>query len=301
MTSPDSQQPDVTVIVIAYDVREEVMACLESVECHAPPLSFEVILVDNGSSDGTADAVAERFPEVEVVRRPTNEGLPARNHGLRRARGRFRMFLDTDATLTPGALQTLVSALGAAPRAGLAGPRLVYPNGALQLSTRRFPPLMLPLLRRPPLGRFFEQGPTVRHHTMADDPHDRLRRVEYVLGACQLFRPEAQAAAGEIDERIWFGHDDADWCFRIRLAGWDVLYVPDAQVVHDYRRTSASSPLSTFALRFLVAHLHFQRKWARLRSRLVAEGRRMDDEAMASRFAERPRGETPGIPGTISQ
>ena len=150
--------PDVSVIVIAYDVRDEVLACLESVERHAGSLDVEVILVDNGSSDGTVAAVAARFPSTEIVALATNQGIPARNHGLRRARGRTRMFLDSDALLTPGALPELVAVLDARPDAGLVGPRLVNPDGSLQLSARRYPPLMLPVLRRPPLGRFFEQG-----------------------------------------------------------------------------------------------------------------------------------------------
>lgn len=286
MTGAGGEPPEVSVIIIAHDVREELLTCLESVERHAG-VSHEVILVDNASTDGTREAISARFPQVQVVPLATNEGLPARNHGLRRARGRFRLFIDSDAALTPGALPTLVRALEESPRAGLAGPRLIYPDGELQLSTRRYPPLLLPILRRPPLGRFLEDGRTIRRHLMADEPHDRRRRVEYVLGACQLFRAEAQRDAGEIDERIWFGHDDADWCFTMRLAGWDVLYVPEAEVIHAYRRTSAARPVSTFALRQLAAHVHFQRKWWRHRRRLIAEGRAMDEEARA-RAPRRP-------------
>lgn len=277
-----SERPDVSIIVIAHEVRDEVLACLSSVEEYAGDVSYEVILVDNASSDGLAPAVAERFPAVETIVLPTNEGLPARNHGLRRARGRHRMFIDSDALLRPGALRTMIGALDDDPSIGLVGPRLIYPDGSLQLSTRRFPPLLLPLLRRPPLGRFFEDGPTIRHHLMAGEAHDRTRRVEYVLGACQVFRAEAQAAAGEIDERIWFGHDDADWCFSMREAGWEILYLPDAEVVHDYRRTSAKQPLSSFALRQLAAHVHFQQKWVRARRRLIAQGRAMDAHAQVA-------------------
>jgi hypothetical protein len=273
-------QPDLTAIIIAHDVRDEVLACLTSLEAHRGALEVQTIVVDNASADGTADATERAFPGVEVVRLTTNEGLPARNHGLRRARGRYRMFIDSDATVTAGALQTLVAALDGDERIGLVGPKLTYPDGRLQLSTRRFPPVLLPLLRRPPLNRYFEDGPTIRHHLMADAPHDRRRRVEYVLGACQMFRAEAQHAAGEIDTRIWFGHDDADWCFRIRRAGYDIVYVPEASVVHDYRRTSARSPLSLFSLRFLAAHVYFQWKWRRHRTELVAQGRRMDAEVI---------------------
>ena len=274
------ERPDVSVIVIAYEVRDEVLTCLRSVARHAGDLAVELIVVDNGSTDGTVAAVEEHFPQARIVALDTNEGLPARNHGLRRARGRMRMFLDSDALLTAGALPALVAVLHAHPRAGLAGPRLVNPDGSLQLSARRYPPLMLPVLRRPPLGHVFEKRRTIRRHLMADAPHDRRRKVEYVLGACMLFRAEAQEAVGEIDERIWYGHDDADWCFRIREAGYDVLYAPAAVVVHAYRRTSASNPLSLFALRFLLAHIHFQRKWLPRRRALVAQGRRMDEEAL---------------------
>jgi len=274
--------PDVTAVVIAWNVRAELEACFQSLRDHAGALAVETIYVDNGSTDGSADLVAERFSEVTVIRRPTNEGMPARNHGLRRARGRHRMLLDSDARLTEGALATAVAVLDSDPKIGLVGPRLVYPDGGLQLSCRRFPPLSLPLIRRPPLDRYLEDGLVVRHHLMADASHDRRRRVEYVLGACQVFSAEAQAAAGEFDDAIWYGHDDAHWCFSMRMAGFDVVYVPDAVVVHDYRRSSAAKPLSMRSLRMLQAHAHFQRTWWKHRGQLIAEGRAMDVEAGAA-------------------
>jgi GT2 family glycosyltransferase len=279
VTGPASA-PDLTAIVIGRDVRDELLACVESLYAHAGSLSLEVVYVDNASRDGTAEAIAAAFPAVEVVRLASNECLPARNHGLRRARGRHRMFIDSDATVTPGALEAMVAVLDERPEVGLVGPRLVYPDGTLQLSARRYPPAILPLLRRLPLGRLSEAR-IVRHHLMADDPPTQRRRVEYVLGACQMFRAEAQSAAGEIDRRIWFGPDDADWCFRIREAGFDVLYVPEATVVHDYRRTSASKPLSRMALRHLEGFAYFQWKWRRRRRALIAAGRVMDAEIAA--------------------
>jgi N-acetylglucosaminyl-diphospho-decaprenol L-rhamnosyltransferase len=279
--------PDVTAIIICHNVREEVLACLDALHAHATGLEVEIVVVDNASTDGTAEAVENAYPDCRTIRLSRNEGLPARNHGLRRARGRYRMFIDSDALVRPGALRTLVGVLEEDPQIGLVGPRLIYPDGRLQLSTRRYPPVLLPLLRRPPLGRFFEQRATIRRHLMADDPHDSRRRVEYVIGACQVFRADAQRAAGEIDRHIWFGHDDADWCFRIRSAGYDIVYVPEAEVVHDYRRTSARRPVSTFALRQLAAHAYFQWKWRRARRRLMDEGRRMDGEAALAWSASR--------------
>jgi N-acetylglucosaminyl-diphospho-decaprenol L-rhamnosyltransferase len=271
--------PDVSVIVVAHDVRNEVLECLASVERHAAPVTWELFLVDNGSADRTADVVEETFPAAQVVRLDRNIGVAARNEGLRRARGRLRMFLDSDARLTRGALPELVAYLDANPEAGLVGPKLLYEDGTLQLSARRYPPRLLPLLRRPPLARFFEDSEAVRRHLMADEPHDRTREVEYVLGACQLFTERAQTAVGEIDPRIFFGPDDADWCFRIRRAGLAVVYHPRASVVHGYRRTSASRPVSRIALEQLKAFGRFQWKWRKERVRLVREGREMDVRA----------------------
>jgi GT2 family glycosyltransferase len=133
-------------------------------------------------------------------------------------------------------------------------------------------------MRRPPLERFLGDSERVRRHLMADDRHDRTREVEYVLGACQLFTERAQAAAGEVEE-IFFGPDDVDWCFRIRTAGLAVVYHPAATVVHAYRRTSASHPLSRVALRQLAAFARFQWKWRRERSRLLRDGRELDERA----------------------
>jgi GT2 family glycosyltransferase len=271
--------PDVSIVVVAHDVRAEVLRCLASVETHAAPVTYELFLVDNGSTDGTAEAVESAFPAAEVVRLPRNIGVAARNEGLRRARGRTRMFLDSDARLTPGALAELTAYLDAHPEAGLVGPRLVYENGELQLSARRYPPVFTPLMSRPPLGRFFETSESIRRHLMADEPHDRTREVEYVLGACQLFTAKAQEAVGEIDSRIFFGPDDADWCFRIRRAGLSVVYHPAATVVHAYRRTSAARPLSRMALMHLWAFARFQWKWRRHRSALVRDGRELDARA----------------------
>ena len=283
MDTPVQTPPDVSVIVIGHDVRDEVLSCLASIEAHRGSLVVETIVVDNGSRDGTAEAVEQRFPAAIVIRRPTNEGVAARNHGLRVARGRMRMFLDSDARLTDNALARMVEYIDEHPGVGLVGPRLVYPDGRLQLSARRYPPLALPLLRRPPLGHLLEDSGPVRHHLMADEPHDRARAVEYVLGACQLFSAEAQHAAGEIDVRIFYGHDDADWCFAVRTAGFECVYLPEGTVVHDYRRSTAKRPLSGASLAHLRAFLILRWKWRSRRRELIEAGRVMDAQALASR------------------
>jgi len=265
--------PLVTIVIVAHSVRKELERCLGSIGEHAG-VPVETILVDNASTDGTREWVAATHPEVEVVALPENIGVAARDQGLRRSRGRLTMFLDSDAALTGGALAALVAALDQNPGWGLVGPRLVYDDGSLQLSTRRYPPVLLPFLRRPPLDRFFEDSRPVRRYLMADDAHERPRPVLYVLGACQLFRTSLARLAGPFDDSVFLGWDDADWCIRIRDAGGEVVYFPQATVIHAYRRLTAKQPVSRAAWRQLEAHVRFQLKYLRRRGEL----RRLQDE-----------------------
>jgi GT2 family glycosyltransferase len=272
--------PMVSIVVVAHSVRPELERCLGSIRDHAV-VPVETILVDNASTDDTVAWVRREHPDVAVVELPGNVGVAARDHGLRRVLGRYTMFLDSDAALTEGALPTMVQALDDHPDWGLIGPRLVYDDDTLQLSCRRYPPLLLPLLRRPPLDRFFENAATVRRHLMADDDHAHTRPVLYVLGACQLFRTSLARIAGPFDESVFLGWDDADWCIRIRDTGGEVVYFPDPKVIHSYRRLSRRRPVSRAAWKMLVAHARFQWKYRRRRAELIRLGHDLDRLAAA--------------------
>ena len=249
---------------------------------HAGDLSLQVVYVDNGSTDGSAEAARARpTPAPRSSGCPENEGLPARNHGLRRARGRNRMFIDTDATVTDGALQTMCSILDGDSGIGLVGPRLVYPDGTLQLSARRYPPVMLPVLRRPPLERFFDDARTVRRHLMADEAPLPRRRVEYVLGACQMFSA-ARAGRG--------GRDRPPDVVRPRRRGL-VLQDPPRRVHGPLRPGGDGRPRLPPQLRGFAGLAHGPPASARLRPlpvevahaaapTCVAEGRAMDTETL---------------------
>jgi N-acetylglucosaminyl-diphospho-decaprenol L-rhamnosyltransferase len=270
----ESSDVDVSVIVIGHNVVEEILEALDSIEQHSDSLKLQTIVVDNGSTDGTHAAVAERFPDVTLIRLPVNEVHAARNHGLAIARGRFVMFLDSDARLTDGAMSELVRFLEERPEFGLVGPRLVYEDGDLQYSARRYPPLLLPLLRRPPLERFFEDGPVVRRHLMMDEALDEPREVEYLIGACLVFASDA-ALGARIDPHTLFT-EDVDWCFQVRTTGYRIAYDPNATVVHTYRRPTAQTPLSRAALQHLLGFLRLHWKWRKQRRRLIEEGREID-------------------------
>jgi GT2 family glycosyltransferase len=279
--TPSSAEPpiDVSVIVIGVDVRDEILPCLESVHRHAGRQRVETIYVDNGSTDGSADLVAQQGLAARVVRLGHNQGGSARNHGMDVARGRLRMFLDSDARLTEGALDELVDFLDTHPQVGLVGPRLVYPDGGPQPSARRVPGPYLPFLRRPPLARFTDNGRIVRHHLMEREMReapDRVREVEYVIGACQLFTEAAERMAGRLDTRIPFAPEDIDWCLHIRRGGYRIAYDPAATVIHGYRRTSAQQPFSRKSAEHFYGFVIFLLKWRRSWRALRADGRRID-------------------------
>jgi GT2 family glycosyltransferase len=275
-----SDRPDCSIVIVGHSVREELQACLESIESHAG-VRVEVLYIDNASTDDSVAWIRSNQQDVQMVELARNVGVAAREEGLRRATGRHTMFLDSDASLTAGALPALVQALDEHPEWGLLGPRLVYADGSPQPSARRFPSLLLPFLRRPPLERRFGDGAVVRRHLMHDMDIERTRPVLYVLGACQIFRTDLARAAGSFDDRIFFGPDDADWCIRIRDAGGEVVYFPEATVVHGYRRASSAKPVSRIALRHLKAFAYFQWKYRRRRRELQALERELDLRAGA--------------------
>jgi len=230
--------------------------------------------------------VRRSHPSVEVIELSKNIGTIARDHGLRRARGRLTLFLDSDAALTPGALPAMVEGMDPNPEWGLIGPRLVGDDGSLQLSCRRFPPPLLPLIRRPPLSALWDNSAMVRRYLMTDFDHSRTRPVVYVLGACQLFRTslgKAVARGGAPSAGIFFGPDDVDWCIRMRDAGGEIVYFPAATVIHSYRRESRQRPISRHALRHLRGFAALQWRYRRRRGELELLAAELDRRADSAR------------------
>jgi GT2 family glycosyltransferase len=270
--------PAVTIVIVAHSELDELKGCLASIREHAGT-EVQTVLVDNASSDDTVAWVGENHPDVEIVELPENVGVAARASGLERAQGGLTMFLDSDAELTEGALPTMVSAFERNPSWGLIGPRLVDADGNLQLSCRRFPPRLLPLVRRPPLSWFLDDSMLVRRHLMTDIDHGIARPVLYVLGACQLFRSSLARKAAPFPGWIFLGPDDIEWCIRIRDVGGDVVYLPEATVVHKYRRRTRKSPVSGTAIRHLRAFADFQWRYRKRRRELIRLQEELDRRA----------------------
>ena len=260
--------PCVSVVVVAWNAGPDLYRCLESVHRFPGPEPMEVILVDNGSRDGSVRGTLNAFPDTRLIHNSSNRGVAAaRNQGLAVARGAAILLLDADARVTDGAISTLWGVLEREGDVGLVGPRLEYPTGRLQLSARAYPRVRSLVYARPPFSRFFTDHWAVREHHLADWDHETTAEVDYVLGACQLIRAEALRQVGFLDEGIFYGPEDADFCLRLHAAGWRVLYEPSARVIHRYRRMTVQAPLSRQG-RALIRG--YARLFVRHRRRLVA-------------------------------
>jgi len=256
----------VSVVVVARDAREHVLACLASLANSTGP-TLETIVVDDASRDGTAAAVEATYPATRIVSFARGRGLVAgRNAALPLVRGRYVLMLDADTEVRPDAIATLVAVLERDPRVGLVGPRLVYPDGTLQPSCRRYPPLLLPFQRRGPWARIDRDPRAHRVHLMEDYDHVVARPVVWVAGAAQIWRADLPALIGEYDRRISsYGGEDLDWCLRVWRAGLEVHYEPAAEVVHVSQRVTRRRPFGRQSFRALRDYYYLQLKHRGLR------------------------------------
>ncbi|MBM4268786.1 MAG: glycosyltransferase family 2 protein [Deltaproteobacteria bacterium] len=256
--------PDYAVVILTWNSRRHVEACLTSLREAAPGRSAQLIVIDNGSEDGTPDLVRTCAPEAELIRNDANRGVaPARNQGLERVRAPVAIVLDVDTVVEPNALGRLLDYLDAEPSVGLCGPRLVLPDGGVQPSCQLFPTLRDKLARQLPrrLGESF-----LREVELASFDHRGTRDVDYVVGACQVIRMSALRAIGGLDDRIFYGPEDVDLCLRLQLAGWRVVFVGEALVHHECQRVTRWR-LGKLAWRHLGGLLHFYRTHGYLWSR----------------------------------
>jgi len=202
--------------------------CLESVR------GVETVVVDHGSSDGTADFVRERFPEVGLVEQE-NRGLAyGWNAGVARTHGRYVLLLNADAWLDAGALDALVRYADSHPRAAVVAPRLRYPDGRLQRSVRAFPTLWriateyLFLRKLAPRSRMFNA------FYAGGFDHDHEVAADWIMGAVWLVRRAAIEDVGPADDAFFFFSEETDWAYRFRRAGWEVRFFPGAGATHVY-------------------------------------------------------------------
>jgi hypothetical protein len=233
MTTSAAAPPAISVIVVTFNGRDLVRACLSTVGAALAPRGGEVIVVDNGSRDGTPEMIAAEFPGVRLEATGENLGFAAgNNRGLKLARGAVIVFLNPDTEPAPGSLARLADALDADGTLGIVGPRLTNGDGSLQPSVRGFPSLAASLIVLLKLHRVAGWLPPVARYDAAGFDYDRPADVEQLMGACLAMPRRVVERLGGFDERFWMWFEEVDLCLRTRQAGWRVRYLPDAVVLH---------------------------------------------------------------------
>ncbi len=222
------QMAEVSSVVVTYNAAPWIERPLESLR----GTEAEVIVVDNGSTDGTLEIVRERFPEARIIEQE-NRGFGAGNNvGMRAASGRYFLLLNPDAWLTEGALEDMVAFADEHPEAGIVGPRLLNPDGSLQRSVRGYPTPWRLATEYFFLRKLAPRSQALNALFGAGFDHRSVREADYLFGACLLVRREAVDSIGGFDEEFFLMSEEVDWCYRFHQAGWKVLFYPDAEAYH---------------------------------------------------------------------
>jgi N-acetylglucosaminyl-diphospho-decaprenol L-rhamnosyltransferase len=247
---------DLTISIVSLNTRDLLAACLRSVFT-SRGVAFEVHVIDNGSTDGSAETVARDFPAVSLVRNQSNRGFAAANNiAVNQATGRYVLLLNPDTEIGPDALRAMVAFMDAHPAAGICGPKINFPDGRFQSCGYRFPTLLSEVQQSKAVGRLMRAvvGPAssvaVEHNAF---------EVDWVDGACLLIRRDVVEQVGPLDEQYFLYAEELDWCFCVRKAGWSVYAVPSVSIVHHQGQSSAQ--MSDFSLAYLIeTRLRFYRK-----------------------------------------
>ena len=207
-----------SVILITWNGRELLAECLKSMSFLMARADVEIFVFDNGSEDGTVDFLRNRYPAVKVIPLGSNYGVAyARNRALERACGRYLWILDNDTEINPDVFYGMLHYMEEHPDVGLAGCRLIDADGLVQESCKRYPGIG-EKIRNLLLKKGYRYAYGLKRMKENFEP-------EYVIGACQFIRREAYEAAGPLDEKIFYGPEDADFCIRIHSAGYRIMYL----------------------------------------------------------------------------
>jgi GT2 family glycosyltransferase len=255
---------DLSIIIVNWNVKELLDACLQSLLTAAqatPRLAVEIIVVDNASSDGSPQMVRDRFPQVRLIASQENLGYAKGNNvGVGAAQGRYLFLLNPDTFVQLDTLGRLVEYMDAHPEVGVLGPQLLWPDGSIQSSRRRFPTPGSLFWESTLLGQWFPENRYIRRYHLADQPATQPQKVDWVVGAAILIRYEAWQQVGPIEQDFFMYFEETDWCRRSAESGWETHYLPAAQVTH-YEGKSSEQVAAARTLRFQRSKLRYTRKY----------------------------------------
>lgn len=248
---------DLGIVIVSYNTCALLRACLRSVYASQGDFTFAVCVVDNGSSDGSPEMVANEFPQAKLIANEENRGYPAANNQGLRAFGftgssqatpaaeaaRFALLLNSDTEVPADGLSKMLDFVKERDEVGAAGPKLVRPDGSLDLACRRsFPTPLVSFYHMVGLSRLFPDSRRFGQYNVTYCDPDEMTEVDSIVGAFMLVRGEAIRQAGLMDESFFMYGEDLDWAYRIKEAGWKIVYNPAVTVYHVKRASTRQNP-----------------------------------------------------------
>lgn len=253
---------DLSVIVVNWNAGEALLTCLESIAAGAGGMAYEILVVDNDSSDGSAQMVDTHFPDVTLIRNRDNVGFArANNQGIAVGQGRYVLLLNPDTIVLGTALGKLVGFLDAQPGVGIVGPKILTPGGQIDFRcARRLPTLASELFEKTTLSQRWPHSQLFGFGLMGHWDHRDSREVEALSGACMMIKRQVIEQVGLLDEDFHMYGEDIEFCDRVKRAGWQVFYYGDAEIIHLGGRSTAQIPteMGVEALRSL--NLFFRKR-----------------------------------------
>ncbi len=253
--------PTLSVIIINWNVQDLLKRALSSVYASwgAQP-GLEVIVVDNGSQDNSVAMTQQLFPQAQVITNRHNLGYAGgTNQGFNAAQGDLRLVLNPDVEIVEDALICMVDFAKKHPEAGMIGPQLLWPDGSVQSSRRRFPTLPVLFLESTWLQKLLPQR-TLQHYYVQQTSDAATQDVDWITGAAMLTRCEVFEQVGGMDEAFFMYSEELDWCRRVKEAGWRIVYYPQAQIIH-YEGKSSEQVVAARHIYFQSSKVHYTRKY----------------------------------------
>lgn len=263
---------DLSIVIVNWNVRDLLRDCLKSVYAawRADRDALEVIVVDNASNDGSSAMIRAEFPRVVLIENWDNVGFTVgNNQAIEQALGRYVMLLNPDTEVLDDAPGSMVRYMDDHPHVGVVAPKLLDPDGTVQPSRRRFPTLATAFLESTVLQQWWPDNKVLRAYYMCDTSDDETQDIDWGVGACLTVRRQITEQVGLLDETFFMYSEEMDWCYRIKQAGWRIVYLPAAEVIH-YGGQSSKQVIAAQHIHFQRSKIRFFRKhWGALAGTLV--------------------------------
>jgi len=231
---------NLSIVIVNWNTRDLLAQCLASIVANPPDGEYEIIVVDNASTDGSGAMVRNVFPDVLVIQNKENVGFSrANNQAIHAARGDYALLLNSDTFVRPETFEPLLAVMTTQPQAGAVGPTLLNPDGTFQASHASFPTLPRELAELFGLAKYLWGA---YYPSYGPESSRQTRVVDWVGGACLLVRRACWEQVGLLDESIVMYGEEVDWCYRMQQRGWQVIHCPEASVIHYGGQSSIGAP-----------------------------------------------------------